>query len=64
MRNRLVTPFWKNALLALPTELHARYARQIEQAERVELRLDAIVEAWSRTKAAFGRTFHTSRSAH
>jgi hypothetical protein len=63
MRNELVTPFWKNALESLPAALRARYVRQIEAAERWELRLDALVEACSRAKAAFGRMFQT-RSAH
>ena len=64
MRNRLVTPFWKNALESLPDSLRARYVHDIEAAERWELRLDSIVEIWSRTRAAIGRMFQTPRSAH
>jgi hypothetical protein len=64
MRNELVTSFWKNALLTLPADLRQRYVHQIEQAERWELRLDAIVETWSRTKTAVARMFQTPRSAH
>jgi hypothetical protein len=64
MRNELTTQFWKNALLALPADVRSRYVHQIEQAERWELRLDAIVEAWSRAKAAFAKTFQTLRGAH
>ena len=64
MHNNLTTSFWKNALLALPAELRPRYVHQIEQAERWELALNAIVRFWSRMKAAFGRTFQTPRSAH
>ena len=61
MRNTLVTPFWKNALESLPRELRARYVHQIEQAERWELRLDALVESFSRIRAAL---FQTPRNAH
>ena len=64
MRNELTTQFWKNALLSLPANVRSRYVHQIEQAERWELRLNAIVEAWSRAKAAFGRTFQIPRGAH
>jgi hypothetical protein len=62
--NELRTPFWQDALRALPAELRPRYVHQIEQAERWELRLDAAVESWSRAKAAFGRMFQAPRSAH
>ncbi len=64
MHNRLVTPFWKNALQSLPAEVRQRYVHQIEQAERWELRLASIVEGWSRAKAAFPRMLQTRRSAH
>jgi hypothetical protein len=50
MRNQLVTPFWKNALESLPVYLRPRYANQLAAAERWELRLDALVELWSRLK--------------
>jgi hypothetical protein len=64
MRNELTTQFWKNALLALPASVRSRHVHQIEQAERLELGLDAIVHVWSRAKAAFAKTSHTPRSAH
>jgi hypothetical protein len=64
MHNELVTTFWKNALLALPAELRPRYLHQIEQAERWELLLDAIVQRGSQAKAALCRMFQTPRSAH
>jgi hypothetical protein len=64
MRNKLVTSFWKNALESLPPAVRARYVHEIEAAERWELRLDVLVAAWSRAKAAFARMFQTPRSAH
>jgi hypothetical protein len=53
----LKTRFWREAAAALP----ARYLRDLEQAERWELRLEAAIEYFSRAKAAL---FHTPRSAH
>jgi hypothetical protein len=50
MRNGLETIFWKNALHSLPAHLRPRYENHIAAAERWELRLDAIVELWSRAK--------------
>jgi len=64
MRNTLVTPFWKNALASLPQELRARHVHHIEQAERWELRLNALVESFSRLKLALRRSFQTLRNAH
>jgi len=51
MRNELVTPFWKNALNSLPANLRPRYASYMAAAERWELRIDAVVELFSRFTA-------------
>lgn len=64
MRNELKTPFWKNALESLPPEVRARHVHDIEAAERWELRLAALIEAWTQVKNAFGRIFQAPRSAH
>ncbi len=64
MRNKLVTPFWKNALESLPAELRPRYVHDMEAAERWELRIAALIEMGSRAKSAFARMFQTPRSAH
>lgn len=56
MHSRLVTPFWKNALESLPPAVRERHVHDIEAAERWELRLDALVEAWTRAKAALGKS--------
>jgi hypothetical protein len=60
----LKTTFWKNAANTLPAEIRGRYLLDIEQAERWELGIDAVVEAWARAKDAVSRTFHTPRQAH
>lgn len=57
MRNRLVTPFWRNALHSLPASLRPRYELQFEAAERWELWLDAAVQTSVRAKAALQRMF-------
>ncbi len=64
MRNELVTPFWKNALKSLPTEVRDRYVHDLEAAERWELRVKALIEAGSRVKSVFARMFQTPRGAH
>jgi hypothetical protein len=60
MRNELVTPFWKNALESLPASLRTRYAPDIAAAERWELRIDAVIEAWTRVKGALTRTIQAA----
>jgi hypothetical protein len=64
MRNQLTTVFWKNALAQLPAEIRARHVHEIEAAERWELRLNALIEAWTHAKGALSRMFQTPRSAH
>ena len=59
MRNGLVTPFWQRAARSLPAPFRARYQGHFEQAERWELALDRVIEAVSRTKSWFSRSFHT-----
>ena len=55
MRNEFATSFWRNAYKALPAQVRGRYALQLRAAERWELRLDALIEAWSRAKHAFSK---------
>jgi hypothetical protein len=64
MRNQLRTAFWKNALKQLPAGVQARHVHDFEAAERWELRLAALIEAWSQLKSVCGRMFHQPRSAH
>ena len=55
MRNEFETRFWQNAYTSLPASVRARYATQLRAAEQWELRLDAVLEAWTRTKQLFTR---------
>ena len=64
MRNQPVTQFWKNALESLPAGVRARYAADFAAAERWELRLGSLIEAWSFAKHAISRVFQAPRSAH
>ena len=59
MRNGLVTPFWQKAARSLPAQFRDRYQGHFERAERWELALDRVIEAVSRTKSRFSRSFHT-----
>ena len=64
MRNQLRTAFWKNALEQLPAGVQARHVHDFEAAERWELRLGSLIEAWSFAKHAVSRVFQAPRSAH
>jgi hypothetical protein len=53
MRNEFVTPFWKGAYASLPAQVRSRYFAQLRAAEQWELRLDALIETFSRAKQLF-----------
>jgi hypothetical protein len=55
MRNAFVTPFWQAAYKSLPASVRGRYLADLQAAERWELGLEALIEAWSRTKQLFSR---------
>jgi hypothetical protein len=55
MRNEFVTPFWKNALASLPESVRPRYELQLHAAERWELALGTVIEAFSQISRVFGR---------
>jgi hypothetical protein len=50
MRNNLVTPFWREAYASLPAHLRERYLGDFVAAERWELSLGSLIEAWTRAK--------------
>ena len=64
MKNRQLefkTKFWRDAAARLPVRYHA----DLKRAERVELALGRLVDAFRRVKNALGRRpFHTPRGAH
>jgi hypothetical protein len=68
MKNRELefkTKFWRNAAARLSPSTRARYLRDLQRAERVELGLARLVDAYRRVKNALGRrAFHTPRGAH
>jgi hypothetical protein len=64
MRNELTTVLGGGALEQLPAGIRARHVHDFEAAERWELRLDALIEAWTLAKGAIGRIFQAPRSAH
>jgi hypothetical protein len=50
MRNELVTPFWRHAYASLPAHVRGRYLADFVAAERWELAIAAVIEAWTRVK--------------
>ena len=67
MKNRELqfkTKFWREVSRQLPADVRARHLADLQRAERWELALDRVIEAWSRLKVAFTRAFHTPRGAH
>jgi hypothetical protein len=67
MKNRdlqFKTKFWRDVSGQLPADVLARHLADLQRAERWELALDRLIEAWSRLKLAFTRAFHTPRGAH
>jgi len=49
----LKTEFWQRAAGTLPAAVRARHLGDIARAERFELLLDGVLDAWSRVKGAF-----------
>ncbi len=54
----LKTPFWQRAARALPPAVRRRHAADLEQAERVELAIGAVLALWQRIEAALARRVH------
>ena len=52
MRNELTTPFWRHAYRSLPEHVRGRYHGEFVAAERMELMIGGLVEAWTRAKDA------------
>ena len=52
MHSELVTPFWREAYDSLPAHLRERYRGDFLAAERWELSLGWLIEAWTRAKNA------------
>lgn len=49
----LKTAFWKRAAGSLPASVRSRHVDAIARAERFEILLDGVIDAWSRVKGAF-----------
>lgn len=54
----LKTAFWKKAAGSLPPSIRARHISDIARAERFEILLDGVLDAWSRVKGAFAAPTH------
>ena len=58
----LKTEFWKRAAASLPREVRARHIGDLARAERFELLLDGVTDAWSQIKGALTRA--SARPTH
>ena len=59
MRSELVTPFWREAYGSLPAHVRDRYLGELVAAERWELTIASLIEAWTRAKNAARGVFQT-----
>ncbi len=50
MHKEFATSFWKKAYKSLPAPVRERYLADLHAAERWELRLQAVIETWSRVR--------------
>ena len=64
MHNEFRTQFWSRAYESLPKAVRGQYLTQIKAAERWELALGSLIEAWSRAKNAVAKLFQTPSRAH
>ncbi len=59
MRNELLTPFWREAYVSLPAHVRDRYLGDFVAAERWELTIGSLIEAWTRAKNTTRDLFQT-----
>jgi hypothetical protein len=64
MRKEFLTSFWQRAYESLPAETRVQYLAQMQNAERWELSLGALIELSSRAKNAIVKFFQTPSRAH
>jgi hypothetical protein len=60
----LKTEFWKRAAATLPASVRARHLGDIARAERFELLLDGVIDAWSQIRLAFARALARPTHQH
>ena len=51
----LKTEFWKRAASTLPATVRARHIGDVARAERFELLIDGVIDAWSQIRLALAR---------
>lgn len=54
----LRTEFWRRAAASLPPQVRARYARELQGAERIDLAVQNVVDAYHAGKRMLARSFH------
>lgn len=51
----LKTEFWKRAAGSLPASVRARHVGDIARAERIDILVEGIVDAWSQLRTFYAR---------
>ena len=60
----LKTRFWQNAALQLPASVRERYLADLARAERFEILLDGVIDAFAQTRLAIVRAFARPTHQH
>lgn len=60
----LKTAFWQNAARQLPAPVRERYSEELARAERFEILLDGVIDAFAQAKLAVARTFARPTHQH
>jgi hypothetical protein len=64
MRKEFITPFWQKAYEKLPEGVRGQYLTQMKAAESWELTIGALIETFSRAKAAVLKLVQAPKGAH
>jgi hypothetical protein len=51
----LKTKFWQKAAASLPASIRERHTGDIARAERIDILVDGVVDAWTELKAFYAR---------
>ncbi len=55
----LRTEFWRRAAASLPPQVRARYGLELQGAERIDLAVQKMIDAYGAGKRALARSLHT-----
>ena len=64
MHKEFTTIFWQRAYDSLPAQVRGQYLTQMKAAERWELTIGEVLQAWTRAKNAVLKVVQTPSRAH